>query len=129
MPAGDHLSPADQRAIERALTAAGREADCEFSVYVDEVEGNIRARAERLHADLPAPARSVLVLVDPVARQLEIVTGATIRRRLDDSRVALAALAMQTSFAGGDLVGGIVQGVQQLAEHARRPQTLHADSR
>jgi uncharacterized membrane protein YgcG len=63
-----------------------------------------------------------------VARRLEIVTGAGVRRSLEDSEVGLAALAMQTSFAAGDFVGGITQGLQQLAEHARRPRTLHFDS-
>jgi hypothetical protein len=39
--------------------------------------------------------------------------------------VQLAVLTMQSAFATGDLVGGIVQCVQQLAEHARRPQVRH----
>jgi uncharacterized membrane protein YgcG len=67
----------------------------------------------------------VLVLVDPAARIVEIVTGADARRDLDDAEVKLAALSMQTAFAAGDLVGGITGGVLQLAEHARRPTLLH----
>lgn len=128
MPAGDLLSPADRRAVQRAVTSAEAQADCGFSVCVDAADGDPRVYAERLHAGLAAPQRSVLVLVDPVARRLEIVTGSVIRRYLDDSEVALAALGMQTSFAAGDFVGGITQGVQQLAEHARRPRTLHFDA-
>ena len=61
----------------------------------------------------------------PAAKLLEIVTGTEARRVLDDAEVHLAVLAMQSAFAAGDLVGGIVQGVQQLAEHARRPQVRH----
>ena len=80
---------------------------------------------ELLHAALTAPERSVLVLVDPGAKLLEIVTGTEARRALDDAEVKLAALTMQTAFAAGDLVGGITRGVQQLAEHARRPQLRH----
>ena len=129
MPAGEFLSPADRRAIQVAVTNAEAQADCAFSVCIDEAEEDPRAYAERLHAGLSAAERSVLVLVDPVARRLEIVTGSTIRRNLDDSEVALAALGMQTSFAAGDFVGGITQGLQQLADHARRPQTLHFDTR
>ena len=34
---------------------------------------------------------------------------------------------MQSRFAAGDLVGGLRRGIQMLAEHARAPQTLHAD--
>jgi uncharacterized membrane protein YgcG len=66
------------------------------------------------------------VLVDPTAHLLEIVTGTEAHRVLDDAEVKLAALTMQTAFATGDLVGGITRGVQQLAEHARRPQLRHA---
>ncbi|HET7328252.1 MAG TPA: TPM domain-containing protein [Nocardioidaceae bacterium] len=129
MPAGELLSPADRRAIQRAVDSAEALADCDFSVCIDESDGDPREYADRLHAGLSAPELSVLVLVDPVARQLEIVTGPLIRRHLDDSQVALAALGMQTSFAAGDFVGGITRGLQQLAEHARRPPTLHSDSR
>jgi uncharacterized membrane protein YgcG len=50
-----------------------------------------------------------------------------VRRDLDDPAVRLAALAMQSAFAAGDLVGGIKQGVQMLADHARKPRTLHSD--
>ena len=47
---------------------------------------------------------------------------------LDDGAVALAAAAMQTDFASGDLVGGITRGLQQLAGAARSPQVLHTDN-
>ena len=33
---------------------------------------------------------------------------------------------MQTAFAEGDLVGGLRRGIPLLADHARSPQTLHA---
>ena len=46
---------------------------------------------------------------------------------LDDSEVQLAAVTMQSSFAAGDLVGGIKRGILMLAEHARGPRMLHAE--
>jgi hypothetical protein len=58
-------------------------------------------------------------------RKLEIVTGIEARRVLSDLECRLAAAAMQTSFAGGDIVGGLTVGVQQLGEAARQPKTLH----
>ena len=61
------------------------------------------------------------------ARVLEIVTGGDVRRNLTDTEVELTTLQMQSSFASGDLVGGLRRGIQMLAEHARAPQTLHAD--
>jgi uncharacterized membrane protein YgcG len=73
-----------------------------------------------------APARSILILVDPDARALEVVTGSHVRRTLRDTQVELAVAQMQSLFAEGDLVGGLRRGIQMLAEHARAPQTLHA---
>lgn len=127
MPAGDFFTPGDRWAIERAVRNAEADSGLGFSVCVSTSDGDSRGYAERLHSELADSARAVLVLVDPVARRLEIVTGADARRRLDDAEVGLAALSMQTAFAAGDFTGGLAAGVQQLGEHARRPPTLHAD--
>lgn len=122
--AGDAFTPGQKHEIDRAIRDAETMCRYEFSVYVGASEGETRPFAERLHSALATPERSVLVLVDPAARIVEVVTGAVARRDLDDAEVKLATLAMQTAFAAGDLVGGIVAGVHQLADHARRP-TLH----
>jgi hypothetical protein len=125
---GDGFS-ADQRyEIDRAIRAAETVCRFEFSVYVGAAEMESGPFAERLHASLIAPARSVLIMVDPAARLLEIVTGSVVRRVLADDAVRLAAVAMESAFAGGDLVGGIKRGVSQLADAARQPDTLHAHS-
>jgi uncharacterized membrane protein YgcG len=109
------------REISRACATATSESGLHFSVYVGPVEGDIREHAERLHAALGAVAsRGVLVLVAPGDRQLEIVTGKESARRLADRACALAALSMTTSFAGGDLVGGTVQGLRMLSEASGR---------
>lgn len=130
MPAGD-VSPftVDQRrAIESAIAGAERTCGYAFSVWVGASEHDPRDHARRLHAQLPDPARSVLLLIDPTVRALEIVTGDSARRDLDDSSAGLAALAMQTTLASGDVANAIVRGLLQLAEHARPPAMLHADS-
>ena len=128
MASGDGFS-ADQRfEIDRAIRAAETVCRYEFSVYVGAAETEVRPFAERLHASLVAPARSVLILVDPAARLLEIVTGSVVRRDLSDEAVRLAAVAMESAFGEGDLVGGIKRGLAQLAEAARKPATLHASS-
>ena len=125
MAAGEAFSSPDRQAIDRAIRDAETVSRLEFSVYVGRAEGETRPFAERLHGALVAPSRSVLVLVDPAARLLEIVTGAEARRVLSDAEVELAALTMQSAFTAGDLVGGITRGVQQLADHARKPQPRH----
>lgn len=125
MAAGDAFTAAQRHEIDKAIRDAETLSRIEFSVFVGRSEGETRPFAERLHSALVAPDRSVLVLVDPAARILEIVTGVTAHRVLDDSEVELATLTMQSAFAAGDLVGGITRGVQQLAEHGRRPAVLH----
>ena len=125
MQPGEAFSSAQQAEIDRAIRGAETSCRFEFSVYVGAVDGNQHAYARRLHASLSSPDRSVLILVDPAAHVLEIITGSVVRRSLTDDAVRLAAVGMQTAFAGGDLVGGIKHGVGQLAEAARRPATLH----
>jgi uncharacterized membrane protein YgcG len=121
------FSASQRAAIDKAIREAETASRYEFSVYVGAAEGATRPFAERLHASLSTPARSVLLMVDPAARMLEVVTGAEVRRVLDDGSVRLATAAMQTDFGSGDLVGGITRGLQQLAAGARAPQVLHTD--
>ncbi len=125
MPAGDAFSSSQEAEIDRAIRAAETSCRFEFSVYVGAADGESHPFAQRLHAALVAPDRSVLIMVDPSARLLEVITGAVVRRSLSDDAVRLAAAGMQSSFAAGDLVGGIKHGVCQLAEAARQPETLH----
>jgi uncharacterized membrane protein YgcG len=124
--AGDPFSAAERAALDAAIRKAEQLSRAEFSVFVGKAEGDARAFATRLHNSLVAPARSVLIMVDPTARAIEVVTGEFVRRTLSDSEVELAVIAMQTAFAEGDLVGGLRRGIALLADHARSPQTLHA---
>ena len=129
MPAGDGFSPAQRQRIDRAIREAETICRYEFSVYVGGADDDTRAFAERLHSALVAPDRSVLLMVDPARRALEVVTGADARRELEDSEVALAIVEMQTHFTHDDLCVGLVRGIGMLAEHARKPPTLHAQER
>ena len=128
MASGEGFSSDQRYEIDRAIRAAETVSRYEFSVYVGAAEGEAGPFARRVHASLVAPARSVLIMVDPAARLLEIVTGAVVRRDLPDDAVKLAAVAMESAFAEGDLVGGIKRGLAQLADAARQPATLHASS-
>jgi uncharacterized membrane protein YgcG len=126
VPAGEVLDHAERRRLEHAVAVAEQLSGLTFSVYVGPGEGGSREFAERLHAALPAPEDAVLVFCDPAAHVLEIVTGSDVRRVLHDYDCRLAAMSMQSSFSAGDVVGGLVNGVQQLGQSARRPETLHA---
>ena len=59
--------------------------------------------------------------VSPGDRRVEIVSTPAARRRLPDHVAGLAVLSMTSSFGVGDLVGGIVTGVRQLADAAGPP--------
>lgn len=114
--------------IDEALRLADESTGLTFSVYVGDLDEPRRANVAQMLEKLPDPTRSVLVAVSPNQRVLEIVTGGEARRRVPDRTCKLAALSMAAAFGGGDLAGGIVSGVAQLAESAKqaREQVEHA---
>jgi len=129
VPAGDAFSAHQVDAIERAIVQAREESDLSYSVFVGAPDGDLRDHCRQLLGAVGSAAdRSVLVMVDPAHRRLEILTGQTASRYLDDRATALAAMSMTSSFAAGDLAGGIVAGLHTLSEHARQPRTLHTAS-
>jgi hypothetical protein len=110
------------RIVQRARSICGYG----FGAYVGPLaEG--RESAVAVHATLADPASAVLVAVDPGAHSIEIVTGVNAAVTLDNRACELAALAMKSCFAADDLVGGIREGINLLAEHARAPRVLHVD--
>lgn len=104
--------------LDEALRVADQQTGLIFSVYVGELDEPVRQTTERLHAQINDAARAVLVAVSPNQRVLEIVTGSEARKRISDRDAKLAALSMAASFAGGDLAGGVLAGLDQLATHA-----------
>jgi hypothetical protein len=106
--------------LDEAMRVADRQTGLIFSVYIGELAEPTRATAETLHRELDDPDRAVLLAVSPNQRVLEIVTGNAARKRMSDRDAKLAALSMAASFAGGDLAGGILAGLDQLASHAGR---------
>jgi hypothetical protein len=104
--------------LDEALRLADQSTGLIFSVYVGDLDEPVRGHAEKLHAQLAEPARAVLVAVSPNQRLLEVVTGADARKRIPDRSAKLAALSMAAAFSGGDLAGGLVSGLAQLADQA-----------
>lgn len=103
-----------------ALRLADSSTSLTFSVYVGELDQPAREHAKKLHSQMADPSVSTLLAVSPNDRVLEIVTGDQARRRIPDRSAKLAALSMAAAFAGGDLAGGLVAGLSQLAEAAGR---------
>jgi hypothetical protein len=106
--------------LDEALRVADSSTGLTFSVYLGDLDEPTREHAERLHGELANPTASVLVVVSPNQRILEIVTGPEARRRISDRDAKLAALSMAAAFGGGDLAGGVISGLDQLATHAGR---------
>jgi uncharacterized membrane protein YgcG len=126
VPSGKGFTAAERQQIDKAIRDAELICRFEFSLYVGPTDRDAREYAKLLHAALVAPKKSVMVVVDPAARSLGIVTGAEARAELTDQEVELAVAQMQAAFAQGDLVGGITRGILTMAEHARKPDTLHS---
>ncbi|HEY9294282.1 MAG TPA: TPM domain-containing protein [Microlunatus sp.] len=120
------LTPHEIDRIERIAHSAEQSSGVQFSVFVGPAGDEPRAYAIRLHAALENSARSALILVDPAARVLEIITGSATRRVLSDADCRLAAASMQSSFVAHDLAGGLTAGIQQLSNSAYEAPTLHA---
>ena len=111
--------------LDEALTMSSRETGLRFTLYIGDLGARTRERAEELHGLSGGnPAESVLIAVSPGQRVVEVVTGASAARRLPDRACALAVLSMTGSFAAGDLVGGIVNGLRQLSDQAGHPSGL-----
>lgn len=129
MFAGDTFTVDQRRAIDKALRQAEEGSGLDFHVRIGgDEDGEPRRVALDVLQRMPDPARSVVLVVEPGQRAIEIVTGSVARRSLSDESCGLALLGMQGSFQAGDLPGGLVSGIHQLAEHARAPQTLHTET-
>ena len=98
MPAGDAFTSGQVAAIERAIDQAHAESGLKYSVFVGEPNGDLRDQGRRLMGALGADAdRAVVILIDPAQRRLEILTGSTAARYLDDRATALGAPGQQLS--------------------------------
>jgi len=106
--------------LDEALRSADQQTGLTFSVYIGELDPPTRESAEKLHKQIEDADHAVLIAVSPNQRKLEIVTGNEARKRISDRDAKLAGLSMAAAFAGGDLAGGILSGIDQLASHAGR---------
>jgi hypothetical protein len=111
--------------LDEALTMSSRETGLRFTLYIGDLGKQTRVTAEDLHARSGHnPSDAVLIAVSPGQRVVEVVTGAGAARRLPDRACALAVLSMTGSFAAGDLIGGLVNGLRQLSDQAGHPSSL-----
>jgi len=115
--------------LDEALTMSSRETGLRFTLYIGDLGRQTRLRAEELHSlSGENTTESVLIAVSPGQKVVEVVTGAAAARRMPDRACALAVLSMTTTFANGDLIGGIVGGLRQLSDQAGHPSGLRPRS-
>ena len=123
------LSVSQQERIEHAVQRCRTENGLDVSVLVGDLEltdlGGFRDGAHQLHAALGERAHdAVLIVVAPGQRRVEIVTGPAARRRVPDRVAGLVVLSMITAFRGGDLAGGVIDGLRQIAQAAGKGESL-----
>jgi len=121
--AGEAFTREQHERLERARRGAETETGIRFWLRVGELDTDPRLQAEHLLANLVQSPRdeAVLILVAPGARRVEIMSTHSARRRITDQAAGLVVLTMTSSFAVGDLIGGIVNAFRQLADAAGRP--------
>jgi uncharacterized membrane protein len=113
------LSPREHRRVERAVALAERVTGLEFCVYLGMSGDDSRAHAEAVFAEAGLHERpAVLILVAPLQRRVEVVTSPAVMHRVSDRDCGLAVMGMVSSFAVGDIAGGICDGLRRLAEAA-----------
>jgi len=113
--------------LSRARLLAERQTGLGFHIRVGALCGDPELAAQRMLTAIVAGrpgAAEVLVLVSPGQRFVRVLTSPDARCRISDTAAWLATLSMTSSFALGDLVGGLVSGIRQLADAAGQPGRL-----
>lgn len=125
MLGGDGLSFGDRRQIDAALATAKR-----FSDLTSRRTWVRRATTRGVRACPAQPSAASSGVGAGALRPARPGAGDRHRPRHpavpDDPACRLAVATMTSSFLAGDLIGGLVRGIQQLGEAAHHPATLHA---
>lgn len=116
---GTALNAAERATLDVTIRNAEQACRAEISVFIGTATGNPRDFSTSLHNTLVLPARSVLIMVDPARRVVEIVTGGHVRQRLTDEEARQVVAVMTEHFAASDLAGGLTRGIEQLGVLAR----------
>jgi hypothetical protein len=112
------VSGVDFVRVVESRQQAERISGLRFSVWVGESDDDPRGHAERLHAGLEAPDRSVYLVCNTRQRALEIVTGPKARSTLTDEECEQATRSMRDLLAKGQVSEALVQGLSHLGTYA-----------
>ena len=108
--------------LSEAITMSSRESEINFSIYIGDLGSDRRGEVASRHRSFGAQAANTcLIAVSPNEHAVEIGVGEQAAKRLSDRSCQLAVASMVSSFQGGDLVGGIINGLRLLSDQAGHP--------
>ncbi|MGN6161100.1 MAG: DUF5130 family protein [Marmoricola sp.] len=113
------LAASDRTLVDHAIRVAETATRIEISVYLGAAAADTRDFAERLHALLAAPDRSLLILIDTSCRSVEIVTGRVARERIADETASKAAASMLGLLGADRVVEAVVAGLRAIESQGR----------
>jgi hypothetical protein len=116
----------ERRALDVVIRTVEQRTRWELSVFVGPFGDDGRPFAHTLHAAMVAPDVSVVLAVDPMARRAEIVTGASVRRHLDDVAVTASLASATPLWARGNVAAGISQCLSRLMGASDRARAARA---
>lgn len=108
--------------LSEALTFSSQETGINFSVLIGDLGADRRGAVAAKHRSFGYDARNTcLIAVSPNEHAIEIGVGEHAAKRLSDRTCELAVASMASSFAGGDLISGLVNALRMLADAAGAP--------
>jgi uncharacterized membrane protein YgcG len=109
-----------RRRIEAAVQRAEETTGLQLCIVLGGTgDRDVREQAESLFVGSGLAARpAVLVLVAPPRRQVEVVTAPTARSRISDEDAAEAVAVMTEAFSRGQLLPGLLSGLDLLVTSA-----------
>ena len=113
--------------LDEALTMSSRETGLRFTLYIGDLGSADPGDAPRSCTPAPAATPRRVGADRRLARAAGAWRSSPARRPpagMPDRACALAVLSMTGSFAAGDLVGGIVNGLRQMSDQAGHPAAL-----
>lgn len=113
------FTPRELRKLDEVLATAEHATGLRFATCLGGLGDDPRASAEAIIDSFGDDAEyTALVAVSPAQRTVQIVTGAEAALRISERGTRAAVLSVVASCSGGDLLGGLINGVRILTDHA-----------
>jgi hypothetical protein len=109
-----YLTRHERFAIDLAIRHTEQLTRFEVSTFIGDCRNEPRSFARALHASLVAPDRSLLLMVDPGLRVVEIVTGRAVAAAMCSACVQSSLDDALGEFAHRGLAAGVVGAIRSL---------------